>query len=73
MNPKARGRGIENACVCERERKKKKKREREREGGRRKSVGLGRVGYDHSHCPRRAERECASVCVGCPPSPKVDV
>ena len=37
MNPKARGRGVENACVCERERKKKKKKtEKEREGGRKK-------------------------------------
>ena len=46
--------------VCERE-TEKKKTEKEREGGRRESVGLGRVGYDHSHCPRRAERECAFV------------
>ena len=64
MSPKARGRGLKMP-VCVRETEKKKKR--------RESVGLGRVGYDHSHCPRRAERECAFVCVGCPPSPKVDV
>ena len=74
MSPKARGRGLKMpVCVRETEKKKKKKTEKEREGGRRESVGLGRVGYDHSHCPRRAERECAFVCVGCPPSPKVDV
>lgn len=72
MSPKATERGVENACACVRDREKKK-RKREREGGRRESVGLGRVGYDHSHCPRRAERECAFVCIGCPPSPKVDV
>lgn len=39
MSPKARGRGVENACVCERETEKKN---REREGGRKK--GECRVG-----------------------------
>lgn len=37
MNPKVRGRGVENACVRERERgEKKKKTEKERRVGRKK-------------------------------------